>query len=242
MKFRYVTITLFLCACGGGSETTLSNASGVLPNNSAFATQGGATSAGGIFTRAEFGGLGSGYPTDNTLIDFEDYKLTAAFRVAEWAIVASAPIAGSADMTGYMTIDTASDQKLIGNMNMSADFAAGTVTGQAADFSRLVITPTTISFAETLNGALNVSNGTIIGSNVLSDISGQLSGNSTYDVTGSTQARLYYDLGSEYTVWASQDLGKVTNRFLLGAWTLCVCSLKRLGLSRTVGAAATQAT
>ncbi len=85
------------------------------------------------------------------------------------------PDNGTATYSGYMTTSAGNDSNIVGDLNLTADFDAGTVSG-TADNINLLLSPNPDVNSQSLAGSLNVSNGTITGTAIAADLTGNLSG------------------------------------------------------------------
>ncbi len=164
-----------LAACGGGtSETPLTNGGGAGGNEQTL-----------IFP--EFVGADKGRMNDAVLRDELQTVLNLVNRLDD--VNQTPPVAAQATMDGTVLLTRPSNETIIGNLTLNANFANETFGGATSDFGRYRDS-TEFFLIEPLDGALRISNGQISGGGQTdaflgADLDGSLVGNrGTYTIDG----------------------------------------------------------
>ena len=118
-------------------------------------------------------------------------------------VTLAVPNVASASYNGLMFLEHDFNSELLGRVQLDANFAGGTVSGQAGDFAITTFDPdmpNTINTAEVLSGTLTINNGTITDTDMAADIAGSLGSNAgNYGVAGQLDGE-FYDIAGEGVV------------------------------------------
>ncbi|MFV0408261.1 MAG: transferrin-binding protein-like solute binding protein [Paracoccus sp. (in: a-proteobacteria)] len=138
--------------------------------------------AGSLSLLAACGGSGGGGGSDSPANEYSEDAAHAGSVIASTASMnrtsaASMPTTGRAEYDGVVGMafggapGSLANAQMLGDLDLDANFANGTITGEMDDFNT--------SDGQRINGELRLTNGAITGSQLSAGVSGNLTGGST---------------------------------------------------------------